>query len=90
MYKCSDCDSLFEEPKKYTEDMTPGGYFEGGSFIYGYYGCPYCSGNYEEYKEVDDEDEYDSDYCVDNNMDCSFSNYVYGNKRSKKRQSGGE
>lgn len=70
MFKCNDCDLVFEEPKEYTEDRTPGGAFEGGSFIYRWTGCPNCGGNYEEYEEVEeDEYEYDSYDSTNNNMD---------------------
>lgn len=47
MYICKDCKSIFENPKEYSEDRTPGGSFEGSSFIYKYYACPYCEGSYE-------------------------------------------
>lgn len=53
MYKCFDCGLVFEEPKRYSEDRTPGGVFEGGSFIEHYDGCPNCSGAFEEAKECD-------------------------------------
>lgn len=53
MYKCFDCGALFEEPKEYSEDRTPGGVCEGGSFIEHYSGCPYCSGAYDEAVECD-------------------------------------
>lgn len=53
MFKCLDCYEVFEEPKKYAEDRTPGGAFEGGSFIEYFTGCPYCSGAYEEAKECE-------------------------------------
>ena len=48
MYKCCDCGLVFDTPKHYSEDRTPGGAFEGGSFIYHYDGCPSCGGAYEE------------------------------------------
>ncbi len=54
MYKCLDCGYVFEEPRTYTEDRTPGGVFEGGNFIELYEGCPKCSGGYEEVVECDD------------------------------------
>lgn len=53
MYKCYDCGYVFEEPKEYSEDRTPGGVFEGGSFIEHYTGCPSCSGAYDEVVECD-------------------------------------
>lgn len=48
MFKCEDCGYIFDEPKKYSEDRTPGGSFEGGSFIEYFTGCPLCSGSYED------------------------------------------
>lgn len=51
MYKCSECGEIFEEPKSYSEDRTPGGSFEGGSFIVHFLGCPECSGAFKEVKE---------------------------------------
>ena len=53
MYICLDCGKIFDEPTTYTEDMTPGGVFEGDSFIQHYTGCPNCEGAYEEAKECD-------------------------------------
>ena len=51
MYKCSECGEIFDEPKKYSEDRTPGGSFEGGSFIEHFLGCPICSGTFDEVEE---------------------------------------
>lgn len=53
MYKCTneDCGCVFEEPKTYCEDRTPGGACEGGSFIEYYLGCPVCSCGFEEIEE---------------------------------------
>lgn len=66
MFKCIECGYVFEEPKNYSEDLTPGGVFEGGSFIKHYKGCPKCQGEYIEYidykEEFDDEEEEDDDY----------------------------
>lgn len=53
MYKCLDCGHVFEEPKQYREDRTPGGTCEGGSFIEHYTGCLLCSGAYEEAKQCE-------------------------------------
>ena len=53
MYKCSDCGLIFDEPKKYSEDRTPGGSFEGGSFIEHFLGCPFCSGAFDEVEECE-------------------------------------
>lgn len=48
MYKCHDCDLIFDEPKKYVEDRTPyGGYPEPG-FSEEFLGCPSCSNDYDE------------------------------------------
>lgn len=51
MYECLDCGHIFDEPKQYSEDMTPSGAFEGESFIGHYNGCPLCSGEYEDYSD---------------------------------------
>lgn len=53
MYKCKDCGLIFDEPKEYSEDYTPGGAFEGGSFINRFSGCPNCSGSYDDAKECE-------------------------------------
>ena len=53
MYKCFECGSVFEEPKKYSEDLTPGGTFEGGNFIKYYTACPQCGGDYDNAIECD-------------------------------------
>ena len=53
MYRCRECGNVFETPANYSEDKTPGGAFEGGSFVEHYTGCPSCGGNYEEAKECD-------------------------------------
>ena len=53
MLICSDCGLVFEEPKQYSEDYTPGGAFEGGSFIQRYEGCPSCAGAFEEARECE-------------------------------------
>lgn len=49
MYKCLECDALFDTPKKYIErhgfDYPP--YEE-------YYGCPGCGGGFEEVNEDED------------------------------------
>lgn len=57
MYYCKECDYVFEEPKKYAEDRTPGGAFEGDSFIEYFEGCPICSGGFVEYDEEESEEE---------------------------------
>ena len=48
MYICKDCNFVFDQPTTYKEDRTPGGTFEGGSFIESFSGCPKCSGAYDE------------------------------------------
>lgn len=48
MYKCCDCGLVFDNPKTYSEDRTPGGAFEGGSFNYSWEGCPSCEGAFDE------------------------------------------
>lgn len=48
MYICKECGLIFNQPAKYEEDRTPGGAFEGGSFIESFSGCPRCSGGYDE------------------------------------------
>ena len=53
MYKCLDCGCLFEQPSTYTEDCTPGGVFEGGSFIQRYEECPECGGAFGSVEECD-------------------------------------
>lgn len=45
-YICIECGLIFEEPKTYKIDTTPGGAFEGGSFMYEYEACPRCEGSY--------------------------------------------
>lgn len=51
MYICSDCELVFSEPKRYSEDCTPyGGPAEPG-FSRSYTGCPSCGGAYDEAME---------------------------------------
>ena len=33
MFICDDCELVFDEPKEFVEDRTPGGVSEGGSFL---------------------------------------------------------
>ncbi len=56
MYYCKECDYIFEEPKKYAEDRTPEGAFEGGNFIEYFEGCPICGGSFVEYEESEEEE----------------------------------
>ena len=51
MKKCFECGCVFEEPTTYTEDCTPGGVSEGGSFIQKYDGCPSCGGAFGSVEE---------------------------------------
>lgn len=62
MYKCLDCGFEFDESKKYSEDCTPGGAFEGGSFMRYYTACPWCAGTYEEAKYCSECDTYYTGY----------------------------
>ena len=75
MYKCLECECVFETPKTYSEDRTPGGAFEGGSFIYRYEACPNCEGAYREARmcdacgeyEIEEKGEYiDNDWLCEN------------------------
>ena len=54
MFTCCECDNEFDEPRLFIEthglDTPP---YEK------YYGCPYCSGDYEDYKEQ----QYDDGKC---------------------------
>ena len=74
MYKCADCGKVFSEPVDYAEDLTPGGAFEGGSFVQHQEVCPYCNGTSKAtMKCASCDDEYifiDSEYpfcdnCID-------------------------
>lgn len=49
MYICDECHNVFEQPKDYVENLTPGGGCE-SRFNYHYTGCPYCEGTYSEAK----------------------------------------
>lgn len=51
MYKCFDCGCVFEQPKTYVEDCTPGGVSEGGSFLQKYDCCPECEGAFGSVEE---------------------------------------
>lgn len=64
MYKCYDCGYVFDKPKNYAEDRTPGGVFEGGSFVEHYTGCPECSGAYGSVRECDNCGEYVFEECL--------------------------
>ena len=64
MYKCLDCGAIFTEPENYSEDRTPGGVFEGGSFIEHYTGCPMCSRAYEAVQECDMCGEWTFENCL--------------------------
>ena len=47
MYKCSECGLVFDTPKAYREDRTPGGASE-TTFTEVLFACPSCGGNYDE------------------------------------------
>jgi len=51
MYKCNDCDFVFNEPKEFTEWSE----FWGNVAPTTYCGCPKCGGSYDDV--CDDEDE---------------------------------
>ena len=57
-YICLECKKIFEEPKTYVEDLTPGYNSEGGWFRHEYYACPYCEGAYRNAVKCDICDEY--------------------------------
>lgn len=84
MYKCYDCYKEFEEPIKVSEDKTPGGVFEGGSFIHTYDASPCCQASFGEAIECDScgefyfredlipvEGEYLCQFCYDD-MESDF------------------
>lgn len=56
MYKCNDCDAIFENPKCVSEYR--GEYWGAPAYEDMYY-CPECgSDDYEEYREEEDEEEH--------------------------------
>lgn len=61
MYRCLECKAVFDEPYIEYEDCTPGGAFEGGSFMQEYRYCPVCHGEYDEYFEDEELEEEDLD-----------------------------
>lgn len=66
MFICKDCGFIFEEPKKYSEDLTPGGANEGGSFNIELKGCPKCQGSFAEAKQCGScEEWFDADDLTD-------------------------
>lgn len=71
MFICLECGETFEQPKRYSEDLTPGGAFEGGSFIHEYYACPYCEGAYTKAIKCDICGEY-----VEKEKTESVDNYI--------------
>lgn len=68
MYKCFDCGCIFEQPKTYVEDCTPGGVSEGGSFLQKYDCCPECEGAFGSVEEcvICGEWKYVDSGCYDN------------------------
>jgi rubredoxin len=88
MYKCLDCGHIFDEPKQYSEDRTPGGAFDGGSFIEHYTGCPFCGGSFTTAMKCQGCDEYisiedDYPFCTDciNNILSKFATIMQENFR---------
>ena len=51
MYKCHDCNLVFSEPKRYSEDRAPYGAELDPRFFETLIGCPSCGGSYEEAME---------------------------------------
>ena len=68
MYKCNDCGLIFEEPSNYSEDRTPGGVSEGGSFIEHYVGCPRCGGSFDEAEECEECGKYYNIYELEDGI----------------------
>lgn len=77
MFKCFDCGLVFEESKTYSEDRTPGGVFEGGSFIEHYEGCPNCSGAFDEASECDICGEFVYSRYLNNTDDGEVCDFCY-------------
>ena len=50
LYKCLDCDLIFDEPQDYTETYEA----YGRPLIHHYLACPRCAGNFMELKENDE------------------------------------
>jgi hypothetical protein len=48
MYICKDCGLVFNQPKTFVEDTTPGGGPSEQGFSHEYKACPACEGNYVE------------------------------------------
>ena len=74
MYKCYECGLEFDQPKTYSEDYTPGGAFESGSFCCKYTGCPNCEGRFGELIECDSCGEkifLEDIFCTPNGYVCS-------------------
>ena len=69
MYKCLECKAVFDEPKLITEDCTPGGVNEGGSFNKIMYVCPICEGEYDFAHKCDICDEYYTTFELHYNPD---------------------
>ena len=51
MYRCTECGHLFDEPKRYSMDRTPG-FSSEPSFYETMYSCPYCNNGDVAYEEV--------------------------------------
>lgn len=54
MFRCLDCNHLFQYPVRYTEQRSDY-YFET------WYGCPKCAGAYREEEEIDPFNEPDTE-----------------------------
>ena len=60
MFICLDCGEIFEEPRKVRESR---GEFWGAPCYEEWWGCPHCSGAYEEYSEEYEYEEDDEIEC---------------------------
>ncbi len=88
MFICNECELVFSEPKRYSEDCTPyGGPAEPG-FSRTYSGCPSCGGSYDEAIHCVRCDEYISiesrdPFCMDcvNNLLSEYAELIKDNFR---------
>lgn len=63
MYRCTECNTLFEEPAFYIDDPSPPGIALPPGY-YTYDICPYCASEYIE-EVADEEDEWEEDWDKD-------------------------
>lgn len=63
-YICLDCDAVFDEPTEYIENVSPEPY--GFKALY-QFGCPECSGAYEEAEQCKGCDDYFHHYELSEN-----------------------